>query len=75
MVASIDKTWIVSSQSPAQKVLLAEQPLDEPLVIKGPYNVHLRDQVVTYFTLLGKIRPEQVDDTDPDGMIIQLFAR
>ncbi|CAH0397861.1 unnamed protein product [Chilo suppressalis] len=68
ITASIDKTWIVSAQSRAQKVLLAEQPLDEPLVVKGPYNVYMRDQVVTYFTLIGKTRPEPTDDRDIDDV-------
>ncbi|XP_028162489.1 evolutionarily conserved signaling intermediate in Toll pathway, mitochondrial [Ostrinia furnacalis] len=66
--ASLDKTWIVSGQSDSQKVLLEEQPPDEALVIKGPYQVYLRDQAVTYFTLLGKIREEIKDDTDPDDV-------
>lgn len=65
--ASLDKTWIVSAQSRSQQVLLEEQPLDEPLTIKGPYSVYLRDQVVTYFILFGKTRPEHKDDRDLDG--------
>lgn len=68
--ASLDKTWVVSAQSEAQKILLSEQPTDEPLVVKGPYNVYLREQVVNYFLLLGKIRPELQDDTDPDGNVL-----
>lgn len=58
----------MSAQSESQKVLLSEQPEDDPLVIRGPYKVCLRDQFVTYFLLLGKIRPEIKNDTDPDGM-------
>ncbi|CAF4844999.1 unnamed protein product [Pieris macdunnoughi] len=65
---ALDKTWIVSGQSRIQKLLLAEQPIEEPLVIKGPYYVYLRDQSVTYFTLLGKIRPEPKDDIDWDDV-------
>lgn len=57
----------MSAQSEIQKVLLEEQPPEEPLVIKGPFDVYLRDQVVTYFTLLGKTRQEVEDDKDPDG--------
>ncbi|KAI8436020.1 hypothetical protein MSG28_004149 [Choristoneura fumiferana] len=66
--ASLDKTWIVSAQSESQKVLLSQQPEDDPLVIRGPYKVCIRDQFVTYFLLLGKIRPEIKDDTDPDDV-------
>ncbi|XP_059046999.1 evolutionarily conserved signaling intermediate in Toll pathway, mitochondrial [Achroia grisella] len=66
--ASIDKTWIVSAQSEGQKALLAEQPVDDPLIVKGPYTVHLREQTVTYFLLIGKIRPDMKDDTDPDDV-------
>ncbi|XP_061713676.1 evolutionarily conserved signaling intermediate in Toll pathway, mitochondrial [Cydia pomonella] len=66
--ASLDKTWIVSAQSDAQKILLAEQPEDEPLIVRGPYKVCIRDQFVTYFLLLGKIRPDVKDDSDPDDV-------
>ncbi|KAM3964390.1 evolutionarily conserved signaling intermediate in Toll pathway, mitochondrial-like, partial [Aphomia sociella] len=66
--ASLDKTWVVSAQSDGQKLLLAEQPIDDPLVVKGPYTVYLKDQTVTYFLLIGKIRPEFKDDTDPDDV-------
>lgn len=66
--ASLDKTWVVSAQSEAQKILLAEQPTDDPLVVKGPFNIYLREQVVNYFLLIGKIRPEIKDSTDPDDV-------
>ncbi|CAH2037382.1 unnamed protein product, partial [Iphiclides podalirius] len=66
--ASLDKTWIVSAQSRAQQVLLMEQPPDDPLTVKGPFIVYLKDQVVTYFLLLGKIRPEYKDDRDIDDV-------
>ncbi|XP_028027108.1 evolutionarily conserved signaling intermediate in Toll pathway, mitochondrial [Bombyx mandarina] len=66
--ACIDKTWIVSAQSETQKILLAEQPPEEPLVVRGPYEVYLKEQVVTYFTLLGKVRPEHKDDSDQDDV-------
>ncbi|CAG9093741.1 unnamed protein product [Plutella xylostella] len=66
--ASLDKTWVVSAQSPSQRTLLAGQPPDEPLVVKGPYNVYLKDQVVTYFLLLGKIRTPPKDESDPDDV-------
>lgn len=66
--ASLDKTWVVSAQSEAQKILLADQPTDDPLVVKGPFNIYLREQVVNYFLLIGKIRPEIKDNTDPDDV-------
>lgn len=66
--ACLDKTWVVSAQSVAQKILLAEQPTDVPLVVKGPFNVYLREQVVSYFLLIGKTRPEIIDNTDPDDV-------
>lgn len=46
-----------------------EQPSDEPLTVKGPYIIYLKDQIVTYFLLLGKIRPEYQDDRDLDGKL------
>ncbi|CAG9786131.1 unnamed protein product [Diatraea saccharalis] len=66
--ASLDKTWVVSAQSEVQKVLLAEQPSDIALVVKGPFSVYMKDQVVTYFTLIGKTRPEPKDDKDIDDV-------
>ncbi|KAF9424096.1 hypothetical protein HW555_000805 [Spodoptera exigua] len=66
--ASLDKTWVVSAQSETQKILLADQPTDDPLVVKGPFNIYLREQVVNYFLLIGKIRPEIKDNTDPDDV-------
>ncbi|KAI5651906.1 evolutionarily conserved signaling intermediate in toll pathway domain-containing protein [Phthorimaea operculella] len=66
--ASLDKTWVVSAQSQAQRELLAEQPPNEPLVVRGPFTVYLKDQIVTYFLLLGKTRPEPKDDSDPDDV-------
>lgn len=63
---------MVSAQSPSQRTLLAGQPPDEPLVVKGPYNVYLKDQVVTYFLLLGKIRTPPKDESDPDGELFLL---
>nr|CAB3515614.1 unnamed protein product [Spodoptera littoralis] len=58
----------VSAQSEAQKILLADQPTDDPLVVKGPFNIYLREQVVNYFLLIGKTRPEIKDNTDPDDV-------
>lgn len=55
-------------------MLLAEQPPEEPLVTRGPYNVYLKDQLVTYFLLFGKVREEHVDDTDIDGKHIKLLC-
>ncbi|CAB3224235.1 unnamed protein product [Arctia plantaginis] len=66
--ACLDKTWVVSAQSEAQHVLLSEQPDEEPLVVKGPFDVYLRDQVVSYFMLIGKTRPEFKDNTDDDDV-------
>uniref|UniRef100_A0A2A4JHG0 Evolutionarily conserved signaling intermediate in Toll pathway, mitochondrial n=1 Tax=Heliothis virescens TaxID=7102 RepID=A0A2A4JHG0_HELVI len=66
--ACLDKTWIVSAQSDAQKILLSEQPSDDPLIVKGPFNVYLREQVVNYFLLIGKTRPEVKDNSDPDDV-------
>lgn len=60
----------MSAQSQSQKILLSEQPPDQPLVIQGPFEVYLREQVVTYFILYGKTRPDYVDDTDLDGKYI-----
>jgi evolutionarily conserved signaling intermediate in toll pathway, mitochondrial len=47
---SIDKTWIISAQSPIQEQLINE--LNEPIFIQGPHRVWLRDSSISYFILV-----------------------
>ena len=51
MLESIDKTWIISGQSPVQKELLNKHPSSTPLRVEGGDFVWLRDQFVNYFVL------------------------
>lgn len=72
--ASIDHTWIVSAQSPTQinllneelKYLKSEEAI-EPLIVRGAYQVRLRDCVVSYFILTSTYRKKHIPEQDLDG--------
>lgn len=68
---SLDKTWIVSGQSPEQRKLLREHPADSSLHIQGPFVIWLRNQTITYFTLVGDAVPDEMfeEDIDEDGKL------
>lgn len=65
---SLDKTWIVSGQSPEQKKLLNNHAIDSPLKVEGPFAIQLRNRSIKYFTLVGEAEPddkfEQREDSD-----------
>lgn len=54
---SLDKTWIVSGQSPDQKMLLSKHSHSSPLKIEGPFTIWLHDRTIKYFTLVGEAEP------------------
>lgn len=66
---AIDKTWIVSGQSPEQKKLLRRHPPANALRIEGPHFIWLRNRSLDYFTLTGEAEPDEHFEqaTDPDG--------
>ena len=43
---SIDKTWIVSGQSPDQKEMISKLPKDKALYVEGGFRVWLREAQV-----------------------------
>jgi signaling intermediate in Toll pathway protein len=63
---SLDKTWIVNAQSPAQKEIIAS--LNEELYVEGPFFCLFRGTMVSYF-VLRTAPPKQVvkptEDEDP----------
>lgn len=65
----LDKTWIVSGQSPEQKKILSAHSKDSPLKVEGPFKIQLRNVAVTYFTLVGDAEPNEnfESEGDPDG--------
>lgn len=67
--SSIDKTWIVSGQSPDQQILLQDHPKGHAVQIEGPHLIWLRDRTINYFTLVGDAVPDHLfeDDDDIDG--------
>lgn len=66
---AIDKTWIVSGQSPEQKKLLKRHPPTNALRIEGPHSIWLRNRSLDYFILMGEAEPDENFEqrTDPDG--------
>ncbi|XP_065341997.1 evolutionarily conserved signaling intermediate in Toll pathway, mitochondrial [Cloeon dipterum] len=56
---SLDKTWILSAQSPLQKEILGRLPSDQPLYVEGAFKIWLRSECVQYFVLRGKPKPYQ----------------
>lgn len=66
---SIDKTWIVSGQSPEQKMLLKRHQPMNALRIEGPHSIWLRNRYMDYFVLMGEAEPDENFEqrTNPDG--------
>lgn len=66
---SLDKTWIVSGQSPEQRKLLRKHSVDSPLKVEGPFAIWLRNRSINYFTLVGEAEPDEnfVQEEDLDG--------
>lgn len=67
--SAIDKTWIVSGQSPEQQRLLAEHAKGKSITIEGPFRIWLRDRTINYFTLIGDAVADHLfeDNGDEDG--------
>ena len=51
MEDSIDKTWIVSGQSPQQQQIVEELPDNETVYVEGPFKSWLRMMSIEYFML------------------------
>ncbi|KAL0281404.1 UNVERIFIED_CONTAM: hypothetical protein PYX00_002401 [Menopon gallinae] len=49
--SSIDKTWIISGQSPTQRKLLQAHNTQSPVIVEGGEHVWLRKKRITYFVL------------------------
>lgn len=66
---SLDKTWIVSGQSPEQQRLLQKHSVESPLKIEGPFAIWLRNRSINYFTLVGEAEPDEnfASEEDLDG--------
>lgn len=63
---SLDKTWIVSGQSPEQKKLLNKHSAESPLKIEGPFAIWLRNRSINYFTLIGDAEPDENFEPEED---------
>lgn len=57
---SLDKTWIVSGQSPKQQELLLKQPKNEALYIDGAFRIWLRNASIAYFVLRADPDPSRI---------------
>ncbi|XP_055324733.1 evolutionarily conserved signaling intermediate in Toll pathway, mitochondrial [Sitodiplosis mosellana] len=77
---SLDKTWIVSGQSPEQKKLLNNHAIESPLKVEGPFDIRLRNRSIKYFTLIGEAEPDEnfapkEDSDDVQGMQLPDFLK
>lgn len=69
---SIDKTWVLSAQSPVQQELLERHSRDKPVFVEGAFRVWLRGAAVNYFVLRADPRPEPAPvPSDPDGNTVK----
>lgn len=75
---SLDKTWIVTGQSPVQKTLLEEHDVSQPVYIEGAFTIWLRGIRVNYFILRAEPKPKvdvkPVDEDDVSNLEIPLFS-
>lgn len=66
---SVDKTWIVSAQSPTQRELINEIFSDQPLYVDGPHTVWLKEHQITFFMLRADNRvKDNPDASDEDPL-------
>lgn len=65
---AIEDTWIVSAQSPKQKILMSEHNCKEPVYVEGSFRVWLRDKAVNYFVLRAGPKPIVEAEEDPDDV-------
>ncbi|CAG2111696.1 unnamed protein product [Medioppia subpectinata] len=64
---SLDKTWVVSAQSPSQRDLVSELADTETVYVDGPFKVWLRMMNLSYFTLRAN-NPNPVFHRDDDNI-------
>ncbi|CDW58132.1 ECIST Cterm and ECSIT domain containing protein [Trichuris trichiura] len=66
----VEKTWIVSGQSPIQQELLEKHSLEDALFVDGPYRVWLMDRSLFYFTLVSDRNAlKRFDDFQPENSL------
>ncbi|KAM4754533.1 evolutionarily conserved signaling intermediate in Toll pathway, mitochondrial [Cyanocitta cristata] len=58
--------YIVSSQSPEQRELLAQHDPSQPVFVEGPFPLWLRGTLLSYFVLRGDPLPPHLRDPPPD---------
>ncbi|XP_062367831.1 evolutionarily conserved signaling intermediate in Toll pathway, mitochondrial [Cinclus cinclus] len=58
--------YIVSSQSPEQRELLAQHDPSRPVFVEGPFPLWLRGTLLKYFVLRGDPLPPHLRDPPPD---------
>lgn len=75
---SLDKTWIVTGQSPDQRKLLEEHEPTQPVYIEGAFIIWLRGKRVNYFVLRAdpkpKVKQEPVDEDDVSNLKIPFLS-
>lgn len=69
MEDSIDKTWIVSAQSPSQRELISELPQNESIFVEGSFKVWLRHMSIGYFVLRANSHMKPLDESVENDQI------
>lgn len=71
---SAEDTWIVSGQSPDQKSLVANHPVNVPIYVEGGFRLWLRKQSIIYYILRTEPSPVKNEEiVDEDGNVLLLF--
>ena len=74
MEDSIDKTWIVSGQSPQQQQIVEELANNETVYVEGPFKCWLRMMSIEYFMLrANNPNPVYNKDGEDDDELNGLF--
>lgn len=78
---SLDQTWIVSAQAPAQKEIIADMAPLTPLYLEGSFRVWLKDKSISYFVLRAdnpdqfKEEGEDEDEFDTTQIPINIYGK
>ncbi|KAF5281229.1 hypothetical protein FQR65_LT14822 [Abscondita terminalis] len=74
---ALEKTWVVSGQSPTQRRLLSEHNNKKPIYVEGSFRIWLKNIPVNYFVLRAdpKLIPKvKYEDDDVSNISVPLFS-
>lgn len=65
---TIEDTWIVSAQSPAQRRLVSKHNVLQPMYVEGEYRVWIKNVPMNYFILRANVQRRLRVDVDLDDV-------